>query len=286
MVVAVFSMSTSVIMIKLSRLEVPVLTAGRLLLSVALLFPLMESKRRAALREGGPGLPGRWWLLGLFPGLLFSVHLITWAMGARMTNSANATLAVNTVPLVLPFLLHWIAHERVTRKELFGTGIAFTGLVVLTAADARLDAEHFRGDLVCLGSMLFLAVYLALGRRLLPQLPSPWLYAVPLYLIAALASLPFAWGSGSVQLLVGPGALREWAILAGLAVVPTIFGHGLTMVALKVLRGQVVAVMSLGQFMTAGLMAWLVFGEQPHGLFYVAALLVATGCSVVILGKK
>ncbi|TLD71244.1 DMT family transporter [Phragmitibacter flavus] len=285
MLVAVFAMSTSVIFIKVSELDITALTTGRLWLSVMLLLPLMEWHRRRAVRSEA-GLVKGWWRLGLLPGAVFVVHLITWAMGARMTSSANATLAVNTAPLLMPFLLFWIAKERVTRVELMGTAVAFAGLVVLTAADAKLDPDHFRGDLVCMGSMTLLAVYLALGRRRLPMLPSPWLYSVPLYICAGSVSLMLTLDGEKWAPLFGEHAGIEWFCLVGLAVVPTILGHGLAMAALRVLRGQVVAVMSLGQFLTAGLMAWWVFGEQPHGLFYVAAALVVTGCAVVIFGKS
>jgi drug/metabolite transporter (DMT)-like permease len=285
MLIAVFAMSTSVIFIKVSQLEIATLTTGRLWLSVMLLFPVMEWQRRKAV-AGQVALPVGWWKLGLFPGVVFVFHLVTWAMGARLTSSANATLAVNTAPLLMPFLLLWIAKERVTKIELMGTAVAFAGLVVLTVADARLDPGHFKGDLVCMGSMSLLALYLALGRRRLPSLPSPWLYSVPLYACAGLISLMFALDGSMWAPLFGERAAMEWWCLLGLAVVPTILGHGLAMAALRVLRGQVVAVMSLGQFLTAGLMAWWVFGEKPHGLFYVAAALVVTGCAVVIFGKE
>ncbi len=284
--VAVFSMSTSVIFIKISQLPIAVLTCMRLCLSAALLFPVMEVQRRKAVRTGHGPKP-RWWLLGIVPGVIFCVHLTSWAMGARLTTSANATLAVNTAPLLLPFLLHWIAAEKVTRKEMLGTFVAFLGLIVLSAADAKFDQEHLKGDMICMVSMVLLAVYLALGRRIVPTLPSPWLYTVPLYLTAGLLALPFALAKGEFAMLgsANPNAWKEWGCLFALAVVPTLLGHNLSMVALRVLRGQLVAVMSLGQFITAGLLAWMVFGEVPHAPFYVAAVLVVTGCAMAIFSK-
>lgn len=95
----------------------------------------------------------------------------------------------------------------------------------------------------------------------------------------------FAWDANQWAPLFGERAAAEWFNVIGLAIVPTIFGHGLSMAALRVLRGQVVAVMSLGQFLTSGLMAWIIFGEKPHTTFYVASILVVLGCAVVILAK-
>lgn len=285
MLIAVLAMSSSVIFIKLSKLEIGPLTAGRVWMAALLLLPMMEWQRRKAVRDGA-GLPDGWWKLSLLPGMMFAAHLLSWAVGARLTGSANATLAVNTAPLVMPFLLFWIAGERVTKMEVLGTVIAFSGLVVLTVADAGLDAQHLRGDLICVGSMLFLSVYLALGRRVLPRLASPWLYSVPLYVYGGAVAMLFALNREQWLPLFGETAFFEWFNVLGLAVVPTILGHGLAMAALSVLRGQVVAVMSLGQFLTSGLLAWMIFGETPHGTFYVASFLVVSGCAVVILGRE
>jgi drug/metabolite transporter (DMT)-like permease len=211
------------------------------------------------------------------PGLLLAIHLMSWVVGARMTSTANASLIVNLVPLAMPFFLFWLAREPVTRREAAATAIALCGVVILTASDLSLKSTYFAGDLICLGSMLFYALYMALGRRN-RTFPSVWLYLVPLYGIAAVASM-------AVALLfvnpIQPYSAREVGLILGLGIVPTVIGHSLLNRSMRVFRGQIVSIVNMGQFVFAGLMAYVLWQEVPRWSFYLASLLLA--CSVVIV---
>ena len=52
------------------------------------------------------------------------------------------------------------------------------------------------------------------------------------------------------------------------------------------MRGQVVSVFNLGQFIFAGLMAWPLFGEAPALAFYPACVLLLIGGTIVIRDDK
>ena len=101
----------------------------------------------------------------------------------------------------------------------------------LRTGPVRLDLRRvdLAGDLVCFVSMLLFALYLALGRRN-RDIPSIWLYVVPLYAIAGLACLVA--GAGRLGAVLSFSA-KEWLLLLALAVVPTIFGHSLLNGAMK-----------------------------------------------------
>ena len=126
--------------------------------------------------------------------------------------------------------------------------------------------------------MLLVAWYLALGRRN-RDFPSLWLYVVPVYALAGgiclLAALPwlhtFALGSA-----------REWALMAGMACIPTIIGHSLLNQAMRHFRGQIVSLANVGQFVFAGILAWFLFSESPSITFYFASLLVVAGIALVV----
>ncbi len=77
--------------------------------------------------------------------------------------------------------------------------------------------------------------------------------------------------------------MEEIRWLVALALIPTVLGHSLLNFSLKHISGQSVSVCNLGQFIFAGSMAWLWFGEIPHGGFYPAALLVIAGAVTVAL---
>ena len=99
--------------------------------------------------------------------------------------------------------------------------------------------------------MLLFALYLSLGRRN-RDIPSIWLYVVPLYAMAGLVCL-VAGAPRLATVLAFP--LREWLLLLALAVVPTILGHSLLNGAMKHFRGNVVSVCNVGQFVFAGVLA-------------------------------
>ncbi len=275
LIFAVWAMSTSVILIKLSELSAEDLSFWRLLLAALLLAPLAL---RAASRHRGVfhAVTLRHCLI---PGVLLGIHLITWVMGARMTPAANATLMVNVSPLVMPLLLFALARERVTPRECLATGIALCGLVILAVADYRGGEDHWIGDLICFGSMLLLAVYLALGRGNALRFPDPWLYTVPVYAVGAVACLLWLLAGGNLP--AWPRG-HEWWIVTGMTVLPTMLGHGLVLLVLRRLRGQLVAVVNMGQFFFAGTMAFLLFHEVPSKAFWGTSLFVLAGGALIV----
>lgn len=279
LVLAVWAMSTSVILIKLSDLGAADLSFWRLLFATLLLAPLAlraASRHRdvfhaATLRHC------------LIPGILLGLHFITWVTGARMTPAANATLMVNVSPLVMPLLLILFAKERVTGREWVATGIALAGLAILAIADYQGGEDHWIGDLVCAGSMLLLAAYLALGRANGMRFPDPWLYTVPVYAVGAVVCLLWLLASGR-----GPALPtgREWWIVAGMTLLPTVLGHGLVLLVLRRLRGQLVAVLNMGQFIFSGIMAFLLLHEVPTRAFWPTSILVVLAGVLMVVRKQ
>jgi drug/metabolite transporter (DMT)-like permease len=269
----VFACSTSVIFIKKSALDAALLSSLRLLVAAVLLFPLFL-RARAQHRE-------RWqWSevrRCVVPALVLAVHFVSWAIGARGTLAANASLIVNMVPLATPFFLFALLGERVRRAELAGTALGLTGVVVLSAGDVRASSHYMAGDLTCFASMLLFALYLTLGRRN-RDVPSLWLYVVPLYAIAgALCLVP-----GLLRGGFGAFSAREGLYVAGLAVVPTVVGHSLLNLALKQLPGATVSVCNLAQFAFAGALAWALFGEIPKPAFWPACALIVAGAATAL----
>ena len=271
---SVFAASTAVIMIKASTTHPVLLASLRLFVAALVLMPLYVRD----LKRHRDAYTWQHLRASVLPGMVLAVHLMTWAVGARMTPTANASLIVNLVPLAMPFFLLWLAHEPLTRKEAVATTVALCGVAVLTASDLSLNPTYFLGDLISFGSMLFYALYMALGRRN-RTFPSVWLYLVPLYAAAAVASLVVALFLGtSIQ----PLTVREGALIVGLGIVPTVIGHSLLNRAMRVFRGQIVSIVNMGQFVFAGLMAFMLWREVPRWSFYVASGLLACSAWIVV----
>ena len=102
---------------------------------------------------------------------------------------------------------------------------------------------------------------------------------VPVYaqagLICAICAIPW-WHTFAVQ------DTHEWTLMIGLAVLPTVIGHTILNGSMRHLRGQIVSLCNVGQFIFAGIMAWFLFHQLPPASFYAASLLVIVGVSIVV----
>ena len=117
MLLGVWACSTGVIMVKSSHVHPVLLASYRLLVAAAALSPLFvrDLKRHA----GGYGW--RHVRRTVLPGLFLAGHLSTWIFGARLTQAAHASLIVNMMPIVMPFILYFMIRERVTLLETAGS---------------------------------------------------------------------------------------------------------------------------------------------------------------------
>lgn len=270
----IFSASTAVILIKSNDDSPFLIAAYRLLIATFILTPFFLKERRV---YSGP-YGWQQVRIALLPGFALALHFISWNIGIQLTPVSNASLIINMTPVAMPFFLWLFFRERINRKEIIGTVLVLSGLIWLGASSQKISIESFRGNLICFASMLFLALYMALGRRNNARLPL-WLYMVPLYLIAGLVCL------GSAAFFINPikaYSLKNVLIFIALGVIPTIGGHGILNYSMKFFRGQVVSIAYLGQIIFATIMAYFIFGEVPIPAFYLTAVLIVGGVVITL----
>lgn len=274
----VFTGATAVIMIRQCSVNPSLLASYRQAVAAVVLLPLFLRDWRRHRSTFG------WRQMGMtvLPGLFLGAHFITWIIGARMTPPANSSLVVNMVPVAMPFLAYFLIREPLRLGEYAGTALAMAGVAVLTIQDFHLDRQSFLGDLVCFGSMLLFAAYIALARRNRESIISLWLYVVPLYAVGALACLAAALPQTSPLAVDG---WWNWLMILGLGIIPTVMGHSILNYSMKHLRSQVVSIANLSQFIYAGIMGYFVERAVPGWAFYPASLLLIAG-SVLALKSQ
>jgi len=268
--VGVFACSSSGVLIKSSTEPSILVAAFRLLIASILLSPLYF----LALQKHRTQYKFAHLRATVWPGIILGLHFITWITGVRHTLIANATLLVTMTPVVMPFFLYFLFRQKLTRAEWLGTILAVIGVLVLTGFDFQFSPRHFRGDMICLLSLILLTYYLVLAR-INRNIPSIWLYLVPLYFFAGLFCLlltPF--------FQVNPFQVYPWreiVIFLGLALIPTVIGHSLFNYCMRHLPSQFVAIVTPSEFIIAGILAYFFFHEVPEWTFYLACLLLLTG---------
>jgi drug/metabolite transporter (DMT)-like permease len=189
-------------------------------------------------------------------------------------------LIVNLNPIVMPFLMARINHERIRRHELVGTLIAMTGVVALIGRSYQVGAATMTGDAICFFSMVVFCGYLALSRRVAVPGRSLLAYLVPLYGMTGAVCLACA---ALVQTPWPSLTARDLLPLVGLGLVPTVIGHSILNHSIRVLRGQVVMTVNLLQVVFAGVMAYYLLHEPAPPLrLYVAGAVITIGMLVVV----
>ena len=243
------------------------LAAGRQLTAGIILLPLCIREIRR-----DPDFHWKNLLSPLIPGVLLGIHFITWIGGARLIPAANATLIVNLTPAVTPFLLFFMAREKVNKWEGLGSILAIGGSIVLALSDMKLNREYFTGDLICLASMLTYAIYLVYSKR---SMNGIWSYLVPLYLTGGL--LCFAASFITTNPFKKTLTSQDWIAILGMGILSTVGGHSIMNWAMKHLRGQLVSLFHTTQFIFAGILGLMFFGEIPKWNFLLAGFIIITG---------
>lgn len=278
LLLGVYACSTAVIFIKATPIDAALLAGYRQLVAAAALTPLfLRDLRRCPGRFGGRELRS-----AVLPGLLLGAHFITWIIGVHKTPAANASLIVNMVPVAMPFLMFALVGERLSRGEAAGTLVALAGVAVMSAWDLKLSSAYFAGDAMCFASMLLFALYLALGRRN-QTVPTVWLYVVPVYWIGGAACLLAAVTHVNP---LQPYSGLDVAMILALGIVPTVVGHSILNYSIKHLRGQVVSVLNLLQFVFAAVMALFIYNEVPDWATYVAGAALVAGSVIVLRARQ
>ncbi|MGF1632506.1 MAG: DMT family transporter [Phycisphaerae bacterium] len=276
LLVGVLACSTAVLFIKAGQAPPVTVAVWRLAIAAVALSPLFFR----ALRANPGGFTLRHLASVVAPAAMLTLHFWSWIYGARFTTAANATLLTNLAPAVMPLALFILIREKPKQMEIVGTVVALAGVLLLTLGGLRVDGSTLFGDAVCTASMVGATFYLALAR-LNRHFTSVWLYIVPVYAVAALFGALLASVTSGPRILLVSDPM-EWLWILGLAFIPTVVGHSSLNRSMRVMRPQVVSVFSLGQFLSAGVLGWLLFGELPAPLFYPAALLMVIGSCIVI----
>lgn len=274
LLLAVLATSGSAFFVREAELHPVMLASYRQLIAALVLSPIFF----ALLRKHPEISVSKLFRAVVPPALLLAAELSIWNVAARTTEMANASLLINLMPLAMPFVLWALYRERINSRETLATVIALAGLILLVATD--IVSSSFLGDGLALTAMVMLTIYLTMARRF-SDIPSIWLYVVPMYTVGGLAS-------GTVGLFVAdsyvPQGMSGWWPVLGLALLSTVIGHSLLNRSMQVMRGQTVALVNMLHPVFAGFIGFVAFAETPSMLFYGAALLLMIAAFIVITG--
>ena len=156
------------------------------------------------------------------------------AIGVARTSGFAAALLNSISPLLALLIVAALGYERIPRLAVAGTAVAWCGVVgFLVAAHGSVDLGGLSGNLLCLVSATFWAVYSVTSSRLSTRIPH-----------ATALATTFAFGTPVLLAYCAPAMLRQdyghvsvltWVILVLSAVFPLYVSFRLWAHALAVL---------------------------------------------------
>ncbi|MCF7928903.1 MAG: DMT family transporter [Spirochaetales bacterium] len=280
---AVFFVSLSAILIRLSHAEPILIAFYRMAFSTLLMLPLLgapgtrgNTRRKDIFR----GLSGRDWILCTLSGVFLALHFWSWVTSLFHTTVAEATVLVNIHPVLVMAGGILILKETITRRALLYMLIAFGGSILLALSGAGNPSggqeSHLLGNSLAVTGAAAVSGYMLIGRLLRSRI-STYTYTVIVYSVSAACLLGLAVLSGSF-----PADLpaREYLIFLLLAVFPTLLGHSVFNWSLRYLRASYVSTAVLGEPVFAGIIAVFLFDEIPGPFALAGAAIVLIAISL------
>ncbi|RLG51188.1 MAG: hypothetical protein DRN96_05880 [Thermoproteota archaeon] len=225
--------------------------------------------------------PARWEAKALASsGVALGLHFIAFVASVKMTSVANATFLVNTSPVFVALAAPLALGEKTSRVEalcvtLATAGIALASLGGLTRASA--------GDALAVAAAVLLAAYTLLGRKLRAEMPTTC-YISYVYTSASLVAMAACLAIGVEVAKLYPGEVV--AAIVALAVVPTVFGHGLYNYALGSVKAVVANTVPILEPVVASTLALLLFSEKPAPQQLAGYAMIAVSVAVIAARRQ
>lgn len=252
------------------------LAALRTGFAVLFLFPFWFPQRKSISELKSLGISR--YLLAL-TGICLGLHFTFWIASLNYTSVASASVLVTIHPVMLIVAESLIFKRRFKGIVWVGVVVAFAGSALLGIADeASLEAfpNALFGNALALTAAVIFVIYFMLGRKIRQY--TEWLdYVFYVYLYATITSLTLA-----ILWVGGVPAISGTALLVGvgLALGPTILGHGSINFAVKYVSPTLLSTLVLSEGVFAAVAAYFIFGEIPSVLSIGAMTIILVGVSL------
>src|SRR6056297_1349395 len=274
--VAVVAVSTGAILVRLSDAPATVAAFYRVLFTTLPLVPVALWRYRSDFGHIGR----RDLLFATLSGVALAIHFASWFESLTWTSVAASVTIVQSQPLFVALGAWLLLDERLSVRIVAGILLAVAGMVTMALGDlltgVLVGPNPLYGNARALLGAVMAAGYVLAGRSL-RQRVSLVPYVVVVYSVCTVVLLGIALAQGA-QLTGYPA--REWALFAGLALGPGLFGHTVINWALAHLRSSVVSVSLLGEPVGSTLLAFALLSEAPTLVTVGGGAVVLTGIAV------
>jgi len=216
----------------------------------------------------------------LVMGFTLGLHFIFFISAVRDTLIVNATVLVNTVPLITLVTGVILFKTKVRIREVLAILVGFLGVITIALPDLR-SVGNLVGDLEAIIAAFLEALYLNIGSRIRRHF-NPIVVMIPVYLTSALTI--FVCSYATLNRIYIPINVSSIILILAVALIPTAIGHTLFISSLKGLKSHETATLALLEPVSATILALFIFLEIPSTLTIVGSILIFT--SVILISAE
>ncbi len=269
LVIGIFGISLSPIITRYATVR-PLTIALYRMITVTLIMLPMLNKKLLKIKD----IPRRNLIYSLLNGVVLALHFITWFYAIQMTSVASAAVLVNLHPVLLVILTRVFYGERTRFLQLIAIIITIGGSMLLAYSDGNISGHALNGDLFAILSAMLFGVYMFIGdvsrRKIENDLYTFVVYASSAVFLIVLSAIAFP------QAFIVTDPINYWVFL-GLAIVPTLLGHSMLTLSLKVVSSKTLSVSVLGEPIIGTVIAYFLFDEGFTALKLIGIAIVLTG---------
>ncbi len=270
-ILAGLSFSTASIIIRLLTISVESIVTYRLLVGGTLLLILLRPNL-TDIKEHIATL--------LIMGTLLFLHFYLFVSSVKDTYILNATLLVNTTPIISLIILSLIGIEKINKKEVIAVITGFVGITIVSMINPTKGFGKI-GDIEALLAALMISIYSIMGRVKLSKNIKVEYIAGLIYLIACLESVLINAPRGLLDYNL---SLFDVLLILILGLVPTAIGHTAFLKSLEGLKPHETQLLAMLEPLGATVMAFFLFSEVPPINSLIGALLILV--SIYIIAVK
>ena len=215
-------------------------------------------------------------------GFLIGFHFILFVAAVKNTSVINATVLVNTAPILTLVIGITIFKVKATLKDAICVLIAFLGFFVMAYPDLT-SATSLLGDLEAFFAAFLEAIYLNIGAAVRKRC-DPISMMIPILISGFVLITLVAYLIG--KSIYVPLNIRTIVLILTIGIVPTAIGHTFYVSSLKGLKSFETATMALLEPLSASIMAAFLFSEIPGPWTLTGSTLILLAVFLILIKKE
>lgn len=276
--IAVISISTSAIFVKLSSAPSGVIAFYRLFFSVLFMLPVFLIKYVSELHL----ITKRDWILSGISGVFLAFHFILWFESLNYTSVASSTVLVTLQPLFAFAGTFIFFKERLSGKAILSGIIAVIGSVVISWGDFKISGDALFGDIFALVACALITFYLLFGQTVRKRV-SLVTYTFVVYSISSITLFIYVLAVGEP---LGGYEMENWVYFILLALIPNLLGHTFLNWSVKWVSTSTISVAILFEPVGASVLAFYILDEKVLWTQVVGGIIVLAGITIFLIDDK